>query len=135
MEVVVTRLLGVVAAWVTHAVVDSVPPVVVVVCRGAVPAPILRLEGIVGPPHTCILGGDDDTLTGVAQCPHGRSIDVLHSPLGGVWAVGWVRGDCEWRGRGASGCGRIIDPAGGIVGVDGADVRAGSQSGDEVTIA
>ena len=72
---------------------DGVVPVVVVVGCGAVPASVVRSQAGVGPAHAGILVGDDDVLAGVAQSPHLRGIDPLHSPLNdlrGVSGVGAV---------------------------------------------
>ncbi len=121
-EVVVARLLRVVAAGVAGAVVDGVPPVVIVVGRGAVPAAILRLERVVRPAHAGVLAGDDDALAGVAQGPDGGRVHVLHAPLDGVRAIGGVLDVGDGVG---------LDPALRRVRIDVADVGARGQGLDQ----
>ena len=85
--VVVAGLLGVVPAG-PSAAVDRVVPVVVVVRRGAVPPPVLALEGRVGPSVARVLAAHDDALPLVAQRPHVGGLGPLDVPLHGRGEAG-----------------------------------------------
>ena len=76
---------------------DGVVPVGVVVGRTAVPAAILRLQGLVLPIVAGVLAADDRSLTGDAFGPHlGRvdEVDVPHDAVG----HGARRGE-RWLGQ------------------------------------
>ena len=61
--------------------VNRVPPVVVVVGVGAVPAAVVRLEGVVRPPHAGVLVADHDPGPLEAQGPHVGRFDLVDARL------------------------------------------------------
>ncbi len=63
--------------------VNAVVPVVVVVGRGAVPAPVLGPEHVVGPADAGVHAAHDDVLAREAQGPDLRGLDVGDAGLDG----------------------------------------------------
>ena len=102
--------------------VDRVVPVVVVVGRGAVPAPVVRLERVVRPAHPGVLVADHDSLPRVAERPDLGRVDLRHARL-----------DCV--GPGASARRLRLEPPGAVVRLDHAHVRAGGESLDQRPVA
>ena len=101
--------------------VDRVVPVVVVVGGRAVPAAVLRLERGVVPLVARVLPGDDDALSGDAQRPDLRRVNLGDVPLDRVGGL---------RGRGVPLDGSAQPDA--RVGVDVEDVAARGDSVDQV---
>src|SRR6185503_8118414 len=70
------------------AAVDAVVPVEVVVGRGAVPAAVVGLQGLVGPAIARVLSPHHDPLAGEAQGPDLRRADVVDALLHDVGRLG-----------------------------------------------
>src|SRR5439155_16327923 len=68
--------------------VDRVVPVVVVVGDAAVPAAVMRLEGVVGPAHARLLVADHDSLAGEAHRPELESVHLDDARLDGCGRLG-----------------------------------------------
>ncbi len=73
---VVARKRGIIAAWISNAVVDGVMPVVVVIDHNSIPAAVLRLQRVVCPTLTSICAANGNSLAPESQRPHIRRVRV-----------------------------------------------------------
>ena len=103
--------------------VDGVPPVVVVIRGASVPAPVVRLERVVRPPHAGVLVCDDDAGPVEAERPDVRRLHLGDAGLDGPRAR-WRR-RLEHRNRVEGVVGRVCrQPVRGVVRLDEIDVGA-----------
>ena len=75
---VVARKRRIIAAGISNAVVDGIVPVVIVIGRDSVPAPVVRLQRVVRPTLTSICAADRNSLARESQCPHIRCVGVTN---------------------------------------------------------
>ena len=87
-EEIVARLLRIVPAWIADTIMDRVVPVKVMIGVYAVPAAIVRLEGVVGPANTSVCAGNHDSLPFKPERPDIRRVCVNDARLDCRWSAG-----------------------------------------------
>src|SRR5262249_12940068 len=90
-EVIIARLLRIVAARIAGAVVDGIVPVVVVISVDSIPTAVMRLERVMRPANTGIRTGNHNVLAGVPKSPNLWSVRVLNSRFDCGWPVRFGR--------------------------------------------
>ena len=78
---VVARLSRIVPTRIADAVMNGIVPVIVVIGVLAVPAAIVRFEGVMRPANPGIRAGDDNALPSESESPNVRRMRVLDARL------------------------------------------------------
>ena len=76
---IIARLLRIISARVTNAIVDGVVPVIIVIGVHPIPPAVVRLQRIMCPALARIGAGNNNVLAGVAESPDLRRVRVLDS--------------------------------------------------------
>ena len=87
MEEIVARLLRIVAARVTNAIVNGIVPVVIVIGVHPIPAAIVRLKRVMGPALASVGAGNNNVLAGKPKRPDLWRVRVLDSGFDGSRSV------------------------------------------------
>ena len=81
MEEIVARLGRIIAAWVPHAVMNGIVPVLIVIRVCSVPATVMRLERVMCPTNTSIGARNDDSFPFESEVPNVRRVRVSNAGL------------------------------------------------------
>jgi hypothetical protein len=80
-EEIVARLGRIIAAWVPHAVMNGIVPVLIVIRVCSVPAAVMRLQRVMSPANASIRSGHNNRFSFEAQRPHVGRMRVINSRL------------------------------------------------------
>lgn len=85
-EVIIARLLRIVAARIASAVVNGIVPVIIVIGVDSVPTSVVRFERVMRPANPGVGTGNNNVLAGVPKRPNLRSMRVLNSRFDSGWS-------------------------------------------------
>jgi hypothetical protein len=98
MKEIVARKRRIVPARVAAAVVDGVVPIIIVIGDGAVPAAIVRFQGVMRPANARISAGDNNVLSGESQGPYLRCVRIVNPGLDRFRTLRERRPVFDWAG-------------------------------------
>src|SRR5262249_55345587 len=70
MEEIIARKWRIISARITHAIMDRIVPVIIVIGVHSVPPTVMRFERVMGPANAGVCAGYNNVLSCKTQCPY-----------------------------------------------------------------